>query len=192
MLNFLCGFRHPKHPIRLNREFKRDLAWWLEFFGVWNGISFFRMPSITFLPDLYVASDASGSCGFGAICGNSWFYGSWPLDFGSASITVLELLPIVVAAHLWGIQWVRLQVEFLCDNEAVVAILKSGSSRRLTLAACRYNFSISARHVPGRRNAAADALSRFHFQEFHCLLPTAYNLPTPVPSQLIQELLFET
>ena len=92
-------------------------------------------------------------------------------------------------------------MEFLCDNEAVIAILKSESSRdptamhlmrRPTLAACRYNFSISARHVPGRPNAAADALSRFHFQEFHRLLPTAYNLPTPVPSQLIQELLFET
>ena len=92
-------------------------------------------------------------------------------------------------------------MEFLCDNEAVIAILKSESSRdptamhlmrRPTLAVCRYNFSISARHVPGRRKAAADALSRFHFQEFHRLLPTAYNLLTPVPSQLIQELLFET
>jgi hypothetical protein len=40
------------------------------------------------------------SCGFGAICGNAWFYGSWPLDFGPASITVLVLLPIVVPAHL--------------------------------------------------------------------------------------------
>jgi hypothetical protein len=76
------------------------------------------MPSITSLPDLYVAS---GSCGFGALCSNAWFYGLWLLDFGSASITVLKLLPIVVAAYLWGFQWVQLQVQFLCD-EAVVAI----------------------------------------------------------------------
>ena len=38
--------------------------------------------------------------------------------------------------------------------------------RRLTLVACRQHFSFSARHIPGHRNAAADALSRLHFQEF--------------------------
>ncbi len=201
MLNLLCGFRNPNHPIRLNLDFKRDLAWWLEFFGEWNGVSFFRMSSVTSLPDLYVASDSSGSCGFGAVCGNAWFYGGWPFDLSPTSITVLELLPIVVAAHLWGFQWVRLQVEFLCDNQAVVAILNSGSSRdppamhlmrRLTLVACWHNFSFSARHVPGRCNATADALSRFQFQDFHRLLPTANTHPTAVPSQLIQELLFAT
>ena len=80
----------------------------------------------------------------------------------------------------------RLQVQFLCDNAAVVAILNSGSSqdqpimhlvRRLTLVACRQHFSFSARHIPGHRNAAADALSRLHFPEFHRLLPSADPLP---------------
>ena len=31
MIDLLCAFRSPSHPIRLNREFRRDLAWWLEF-----------------------------------------------------------------------------------------------------------------------------------------------------------------
>ena len=61
MLNLLCGFQDPNHPIHLNLDFKRDLAWWLEFFGEWNGVSFFRMSSV------HVALDSSGSCGFGAV-----------------------------------------------------------------------------------------------------------------------------
>ena len=40
-----------------------------------------------------------------------------------------ELFPIVVAAHLWGSQWSTWRVEFLCDNESVVAVLSSGTSR---------------------------------------------------------------
>ena len=61
--------------------------------------------------------------------------------------------------------------------------------RRLSLMACRYHFSFSARYIPGRRNSAADALSRFRFQEFRRLLPSADRSPTPVPPRLILELL---
>ena len=55
-IDLLCAFRSPSHPIRLNTEFRRDLAWWLEFLQSWNGVSFFRMPSICSFPDLFVAS----------------------------------------------------------------------------------------------------------------------------------------
>ena len=198
MIDLLCAFRSPHHPIRLNVEFRSDLAWWIEFFGSWDGVSFFRMPSITSLPDMFIASDAAGAAGFGAVWQNAWFAESWPLGLISASITVLELFPIVVAAHLWGYCWTRRSVQFLCDNSAVVDIINTGSSRdrasmhlmrRLTLAACRHHFSFSARHVPGHSNAAADALSRFRFQEFHRLRPTADPLPTTLPPSLIPSLL---
>ena len=36
---------------------------------------------------------------------------------------------IVVGAYLWGPQWTSRQVVFLCNNELVVAILSSGTSR---------------------------------------------------------------
>ena len=198
MIDLLCAFRSPSHPIRLNCEFRRDLAWWLEFLHSWNGVSFFRLPSICSFPDLFVASDSSGSHGFGAIWRNAWLAGSWPASVPASNITALELFPIVVAAHVWGCQWARLQVEFLCDNHAVVAIINSGSSRdplsmhlmrRLVLVACRFHCSISARHVPGHDNAAADSLSRSHFQAFRRLHPTADPHPTPVPPALVSALL---
>lgn len=62
------------------------------------------MPSTTYLPDLYVTSDAVGTLGFGAVYRSVWFYGSWSLAFQQESIKFKELFPIVVAAHLWSDQ----------------------------------------------------------------------------------------
>ena len=33
-----------------------------------------------------------------------------------------------VAVHVWGSEWVTRRIEFLSDNESVVAVLKSGTS----------------------------------------------------------------
>ncbi len=198
MIDLLSAFRSPSHPIRLNREFRRDLAWWLDFFQSWNGVSFFRMPSVCSFPDLFVASDSSGAIGFGAIWRNAWFSGTWPAAVPSTNITALELFPIVVAAIVWGCHWQRLQVEFLSDNNAVVAVINSGSSRdslsmhlmrRLVLVACQFHFSISARHVPGHHNAPADFLSRSRLQDFRRCHPTADSDPALVSPALVSELL---
>ena len=78
-----------------------------------------------------------------------------------------------MAAHLWGPQWSCRRVEFLCDNESVVAVLSVGTSRDpklmvllrfLALLAVRHSFSFKASSVPGKANPVADALSRFQFQ----------------------------
>ena len=100
MIDLLCCFRNRNHPIRLNIEFRRDLQWWLSFFQEWNGMSFFLSPSVSPLPDLVVSSDVSGTCGFGALWRREWFFSSWFFLPSGASITFMELVPIVVAAHL--------------------------------------------------------------------------------------------
>jgi hypothetical protein len=197
MIDLLCCFRHRDHPIRLNAEFRRDLHWWLSFFQEWNGMSFFLSPSVTPLPDLVVSSDASGSCGFGAFWRTHWFCSSWFFLPTQMSIAFLELVPIVVAAHLWGPAWSRLRVQFFCDNMAVVSVLNSGTSRSpdvmhllrlLTLQACRHNFVFSAAHTPGRKNSAADALSRLRLQEFRRMAPQSDQLPLSIPPSLLSSL----
>jgi hypothetical protein len=91
MIDLLCCFRNRNHPIRLNLEFRRDLQWWLSFFQEWNGMSFFLSPSVSPLPDLVVSSDASGTASGFSVRGFS---------FPLVPITFMELVPIVVAAHL--------------------------------------------------------------------------------------------
>ena len=157
----------------------------------------FPSPSVTQLHDLIASSDAAGAAGFGAVWGSRWFYGSCQFLPRSFSTAFLELLPIVVAGHLWGHAWFRLRVQFVCDNSGIVSALNSGTSRSsdamhllrfLTRDACRFNFAFSALHTPGARNADADALSRFNLQEFRRLVPDANPLPFSIPPPLLASL----
>ena len=154
-------------------------------------------PGLSPAVDLEVASDAAGSLGFGAYFQGLWFAGPWAVSRQQQSIAYKELFPVVVAAHVWGAQWCKKHVLFRSDNEAVVHMLNSRTSkipslmqllRNLLLSAARYSFSFSAQHIPGVFNQIADALSRFRWQEFRQLVPGAQPTPTPIPPQLLSEL----
>ena len=113
------------------------------------------------------------------------------------SIAYEELFPIVVSAYLWGPQWISRRIEFLSDNESVVAVLKSGTSkdrnlmvllRYLALLAVQHSFSLTSSSVRGKDNPVADALSRFQFQRFRQLAPLADSELTTVPLALLDAL----
>ena len=155
------------------------------------------MPTWAPLPDFQVSSDAAGSLGYGAIFKSHWFAGAWSAAQSSLSIACKELFPIVVAAYLWGPQWVFRQVEFLCDNESVVAVLKSGTLwdknlmvllRYLTMLAIHHSFSFTASSVQGKADPVADALSRLQFQRFRRLEAQADPTPSPIPASLLAAL----
>ena len=197
MINLLCAFRRDDHPIRLNQEFLQDLTWWCELFQSWDGLSFFQMSQWAPLPDFQVSSDASGSLGYGAIFNTQWFFDAWSASQESLSIAYKELFPIVVAAHLWGPQWMSRQVEFLRDNMSVVTVLSSGTSREgdlmillhyLALLAVCHLFSFMASSVRGKANPVVDALSRFQFQRFRLLTPLAEQSPTSILQGLLTAL----
>ena len=153
MIDLLCAFRSPHHQIRLNVDFRRDLAWWMESFGSWDGVSFFRMPSSLTcsshptLPELRVLARSGRTPGsrkdgrrYTHLCVH-YRAGALP-HRGSCSFVGL-LLDSAISA---------------------VPVRQFGHGRHhqhaiehLTLAACHHHFSFSARHVPGRSNAAADA-----------------------------------
>lgn len=194
ILNLLSCFRHGDHHIRINVEFRRDLDWWYTFLQSWNGVSFWLYPGVPVISNVIVATDASGSIGYGAIYKQQWFNGWWVPAHISQSIAFKELFPIVLAAHVWGHQWRRKHVMFKCDNEAVVFTLNKRTSktppimqlvRHLLFEAARHNFSFSSEHLPGKTNHIADALSRFHWQAFRHLAPTAHSQPTPIPPALL-------
>ena len=169
MINLLSCFRCRDHPIRLNSEFHLDLQWWDEFLSSWHGMSFWLFPGMAASSDVEATSDAAGSLGFGAYFRSEWFSGAWaPCQVG-CSIAYKELFPIVIAAFIWGPQWSRQHILFRSDNEAVVHILVTRTSRmvdlmfllrKLLLAAARFNFTFTAQHVSGTHNTIADALSR--------------------------------
>ena len=86
----------------------------------------------------------------------------------SIDILAKELLPIVIAAAIWGKAWRGHTVFCHCDNAAVVALINAGYCKHETamhllrclfFIAAHFDFDIFARHIPGSLNVAADALS---------------------------------
>ena len=108
-----------------------------------------------------------------------WFEKQWPHTWEDIDITVKELVPIVVAAALWGRNWHNLHVRFHSDNMPIVLILQNHSASNLTahyLLRCfyfytaYYQFDYSIEHVSGIRKLAADALSRDNLSRLNFLI----------------------
>ena len=186
--------RRAHHHIRLNREFRSDVLWWKTFAEEWNGISVWKRGD---QPTIEFASDASGRWGCGAWCGNEWLQVRWPDSSIDLPIAVKELVPIALAGATWGRKWRKQKVRCLCDNEAVVAVMSSRTSRQphlMHLLRCiffieaQHDFQLSCTHIMGKSNDLADDLSRNRLSSFLSKVPGAAP-PTPVPTQLIDVLL---
>ena len=113
-------------------------------------------------------------------------------------IAVKELLPIIIAAAIWGKEWRGAQVTCHCDNQAVVAVMGSRSCRErhlMHLLRClffyeaHYEFKICCRHVPGSCNGIADDLSRNNLPAFRSKVPGADESPSRIPTSLAKLLL---
>lgn len=200
MINLSAVASELHHRIRLNKEFRSDLLWWDMFMEDWNGQSMFESVARS-SPAGTVTSDASGSWGCGAFSSSGeWFQLQWPASWEAVHITVKELLPVVIACAVWGERWSGKTVRCHCDNEAVVAILKSGTSKHplvMHLMRCLFLFTARSQlyldpvHVPGRLNEAADSLSRGKLPLFLQLVPSAHPNPTPIPEELSQALVHQ-
>ena len=187
----LSAARPPCRYVHLSEAARADLRWWACFLVHWNGHMFFHdLP----VPSAHIYTDASGNFGCGGVwLPRRWFQLRWPPSWGDIDISVKELVPIVVAAALWGRHWRNLHIRFHSDNMSVVLILQNNSASNLTahhllrclyFYAAFYQFEYSCEHVPGVSNRAADALSRGNLHVFHSLISQA--VCTEVPAAVLQ------
>ena len=194
MINLLSVTSVAFHHIRLNREFRSDLAWWKTYVEKWNGVSFLQL-SKQLIPSVNVFTDASGGFGCGAIWGTVWLQGQWPCQWQSVNIMIKELVPVVLACAMWGAQWAGHHVLFHIDNMAVVDTLRKGSCkepsglamhlmRALSFISAHYQFSVAASHIAGVYNTVADDISRDRLSNLPLQVPGIHPQPTPIPSPL--------
>ena len=184
--------RQPDHWVRLNSQCRSDIAWWSLFLEEWNGVSF--MPSQH--PSFTSTSDASGSWGCGAVSSdNQWFQLPWPAANANKNIAIKEMIPIVISAAVWGHLWKGKQVLFLSDNESVVSVLNTRAAKDKQLVhlscclfffAAMHQFTFVSKHIAGKKNGAADALSRNQLNTFFSLIPQALPEPSFVPQALVK------
>ena len=191
LINISTSAKKLHHYIHLSKACKEDLLMWLHFLEKWNGISMFYEDKYCTSEAMKLFTDASSKLGFSAYFNGQWFCESWPNNMGdNVSMAFRELYPIVAAAVLWGEQWKCKQIIFLCDNEATVNILNKGRSkcllimklmRNMTWIAVKNNFTFKARHIFGKSNIVADALSRFQMERFRKAAPSANQYPEKCP-----------
>lgn len=200
MIDLSTVAKEYHHRLRLNKSFRSDLQWWACFLPTWNGTSMWSgvIPSRT---SVVLTSDASGGWGCGAFTDKGeWFQLKWLDSWSGIHITVKELLPIVMSVAMWGGQWAGETVRCRCDNAAVVAIIKSGKSkddrvmhlmRSLFFFLAHHKVVLSAEHLPGVMNGAADALSRDNEKLFHTQVPNAQDRATYIHPDLIRALVLQ-
>ena len=188
------------HHVSLNKGARSDLAWWHEFLTEWNGVSLLSALGEQD-PSVIVTSDASGGWGCGAFWGSKWFQLAWDNTACSKEVNIAtkEMIPIVIAAAMWGKAWEGEVVCCRCDNEAVVAVLNKRSSkdpdlmhllRCLTFFEAKFSFRVVATHIAGAKNTLADDLSRDNLSSFlkaagHMALSGQSIPPQPLLDMLI-------
>ena len=179
--------RRARH-IHLNCEFRSDLLWWTTFAERWNGVAIAR-PSDS-QASRVVMSDASGSWGCAAWLDQAWFQLRWDNDSAHFSISVKELIPVVVAAVVWGRSWQGHVIHCQCDNQAVVAVIKSRLSpepHMMHMLCCLFFVEVhfhlhpTASYISTKDNDTADDLSRNRVTLFHSKMPQADVAPTHIP-----------
>ena len=182
--------RLPHHHISMNLEARRDIAWWQRFLPTWNGRAIIPDPYWSRSPDLALFTDASGTLGYGIYYSGHWIADTWPPPLQGRSIQWKELYPIALACLLWGHSWSGKNILFHCDNQAVVDIWASGTSRdpdimhlvrSIFFSGATHHFTILVAHIAGTDNSIADSLSRLQIVRFHQLAPAADLTPTPIP-----------
>ena len=170
MIELLSKGSHPSHHIRLTKRFFKDIEWWLPFLSVWNGRSWFCDDQWLSNACLHLFTDACAES-FGALFGTAWLCATFH-DVGipsRRSITYKELYAITMAMTVWAPSLASQSLLFHYDNQSVVRILTSGSSkcrhimslvRYLFFIRAKFNIILRAAQIPGILNSASDALSR--------------------------------
>ena len=118
----------------------------------------------------------------------------YELQLREESITLKEIVPIVLACVVWGPAWANKSVTVHCDNEGAVAAINSGYSRVpqiihmlrcLFFIRAFYQTALRAVHIPGRENDLADAISHNNLSLFFTQVPQAANQRLMVPPAIL-------
>ena len=191
LIDLTIGVSKPHYFIRITKEVREDLHMWAEFLANFNGRTIFMAEQWLSSTSLNLFTDASGTLGYGAVLGSSWFYGTWSQQWVNQNITLLELYPIVLAVQIWGSRITNGRIIFHTDNQALVPIINKQSSKdraimclvrnELVITCLRFNILFQAQHIPGKAHVLADHLSRLQVSAFLAKAPSASRQPEAVP-----------
>ena len=128
----------PHHHVSLDVEFRADAHIWKLFLENANNTSIRRpfldlnMEKTSIQLDFYSDASKAENLGFGGVFAKDYIWGQWEPGFirkYDPSITYLELYALTVAILSWSDRIRNVRVIIFCDNQAVVNIVNSLSSK---------------------------------------------------------------
>ena len=150
------------------------------------------------LPDKQpITSVFTDSCnlGGGAIYDGDWFYTNWQLDWPQVAdfhINAKEILAIFLAVCRWAPAWLNKRIYIQTDNTTSVATINQCTSANPFIMSClrtlfwlsaKFNFHVTAKHIPGLINTVADDISRIHEPGRHSKV-VPYVIQSPLCSHM--------
>ena len=195
LINLSTMLKNDRHRTWVGREARNDILWWRSSLRVFNGLSCF-VSDIT-PPNCALYTDSCLEGGAGAYQGE-FFYSNFTVDaplIADMHISCKELYTVLVACLKWGHLWSGGHTIIFCDNSPSVQAINKGTSKNNFFMKCiremhwlsvKFNFRITARHIPGRDNVLCDALSRLHDAKYFML---AKNLLRFFPSILARNIM---
>lgn len=161
--------------VKLQKWLIPHLNWWMKRQNTMAGV-----PLKPFKPDVTIFTDAS-KWGFGATMGNQEISGMWSNQESKLHSNNREMLATIKTIKHFK-ELIRNKEVLLCsDNTSTIAAInKQGGTKSWSLTRMAWkmwneidslNCSIRARHVPGKLNVRADAMSRLNQ-----ILPTEWSI----------------
>ena len=107
------------------------------------------------------------------------------------------MFAIFAACATWGHLWAGKKIVIYTDNQPITEVWQAGTSksshlmtlvRKTFLETAFHQFSLFLKFIPGKKNAAADSISRFQVDRFKQEVPNADPEPTALPLH-VKELL---
>ena len=189
--------KKPHHFIKVTTGMRQDLSVWKMFLENFNGISYMLDSEWTSnsILNLYTDSAGGSTLGCGAYFQGKWTFLQWPREWNGyvlKDITYLEMVPIALSIYLWGNLFHKKKIVFNSDNQSVVQILNSKTSkstrvmslvRHIVYWSLLGNFHIKGTFLPGYSNIFADCISRGKFQKFRSLALSADTYPAAIPEE---------
>jgi hypothetical protein len=144
---------------------------------------------------LFTDSAGNVNLGCGTYCTGHWIQYKWTVSWAGdeimRDITLLKLVPIILALFTWESHFTNKTILFRVDNMALVTIINKRISksksvlRPLVPCTLRNNMQFKAVHIEGSINMIADTLSRFQMRRFRKVASNADQHPAETPTEFL-------
>ena len=204
LIDLTCGVAHQHQRIGLDGVMD-DLNWWITVLESRHMFAMKFQDSKILRPSEHSLSTDSCLFACGAVFEKQWFSFRFPeaMQKHSGDIALKELAALVLAVMTWSSALSGKRILVHCDNQAVVAVTKSGTCKnQVIMSLMRYfvlqclkrDLSVVVSYIPSEENTGPDLLSRMKVKEFRRCFPVSQEYATPILEfwkELYESSLFE-